>query len=163
MPLTGKFGLDLRLKYTKSTDLSDTEQNLVRSPAWSIATGVIADAGDLLYGDTRTLVVGTEDIDMVGALTDVFGNAFTPVKLKAIAFDVVSGGTLSFSRHATAGVPIFAAAGDSLAGFAPGDWLAMTHRALAGWPVTLTTADLISFTAVTADVVYNLVLVGTTT
>lgn len=162
MALTGKIGIDLQLKYTKTADLAVPLQDLIMSPAWKIASGVIADAGDLLFADQRTITAGNDDdLDLAGSLLDAMGSAFTPAKLKAIVVEVVSGGTLTFKRHATAGVPVFAAANDALAGFAAGDLIVLTHRALAGWAVTGTTADLLSFAAVTADVVYRVVLVGT--
>jgi|SRR6185369_15824417 len=160
--LTGKWGVDIRLHQTTDAEGATPVVDVTENAAWTIATGVIADAADMVFLDDNMVITATTSVDFSGSMAGYFGTDVF-VKLKGLYIYVIAGpGTLTIARPAGAtGVPIFSAISDALPGFAAGDWIAMSHRALAGWAVTAATGDIIELTAVGGNVTVRLIAIGT--
>jgi hypothetical protein len=164
MALTGKISASVSLKDTRTGDLAQGTETTLKTPTWSVAAGTGPGQADLVWSDTRTLAPsGTEDLNLVGVLLGLFGTPITFVKLKQILVAAADGNTnnVVVSRHLTAGVPIFAAAGDAVA-VLPGGWHHLVGPGV-GVTVTPTTGNLITVTnsGGTTDVTYDVILVGT--
>ena len=130
----------------------------------SLADGTGAGQADVLFTDSRTLAASaTEDLDLAGSLTDALGATLTMAKLKFVMIKAASGNTndVVLSRPAANGVPLFDAAGDSIA-IKPGG-VFMWAVPGSGVTVTAGTGDLLTLTnsAAGTSVSYDIVLMGT--
>lgn len=88
MPLTTVIDMALTATLTKARDMgADARDVLPISERITLETGTGAGKADLLWYDERTLAASdTEDLDLVGALTNTFGDTFSPVRIKALYF-----------------------------------------------------------------------------
>lgn len=86
MPLKTFVETSIRWVYTKAKDLDSTPKT---DTTWirrvQLATGSGAGQADRLWYDERTVNASTnDDIDLVGSLTDDFGDAFSPARIKVL-------------------------------------------------------------------------------
>jgi hypothetical protein len=167
MALTTKLTVGVAAKQTTTADFGTPEASLVKNYAISLASGTGAGQADKIFTDTRTLgASATEDLDLAGSLTDVFGAATTFAKVKAIVVGAASGNTnnVNVTRPASNGVPLFLAAGDGVA-VRPGGVVAVLCGSADtnGYAVTAGTGDLITITnsGGTTGVTYDIAIVGT--
>lgn len=153
---------------TKDSDLSSAKAPLKLNKNIEFLTGVAAGKANLVFADTRTLAASaTEDLDLAGSLTDLFGAVLTFARIKAILVaaaaantnDVVVGGTGSNQF-----VGPFGAATHTQK-VSPGGVLLLANPSAAGWPVTASTADLLKVanSAAGTSVTYDIVIVGAAT
>lgn len=148
MSVTAKFSVTLQASESRSADLESAGSSTTLNASTTFANGNGLNQADLVWSDERSLAsAATEDIDVVGGLTNLFG-AITPTKVKGLAFktDVANTTSLTFSRPAANGVPWLGAASDALAALPPGGWFAMCVPSAAGLTVAAGTADLITVT-----------------
>src|SRR4029434_4965940 len=120
---TGKISASVSLKDTRTGDLAQGTETTLKTPTWSVAAGTGPGQADLVWSDTRTLAPsGPAALNPVGVVLGLSGTPITFVKLKQILVAAADGNTnnVVVSRHLTAGVPIFAAAGDA--------WAALSAR-----------------------------------
>ena len=83
--LTSDLGISVSATLTKTADLSNPADPLSWRRAVHLESGTTAGKADLRFADTRTLAASaTEDLDLAGVLTDVFGQAITFVRIKGI-------------------------------------------------------------------------------
>ena len=165
MPVDGILRTVLDLTHTSPADLSTPASRLLMDKSNGFASGVGANQADRLWHDTRTLAASaTEDLDLAGVLTDVFGAAFTLAKLRLLWVRAAIGNTnnVNVTRPAANGVPIFLAAGDGVPVVPGGDFRFVAPNA-AGIAVTAGTGDLITFTnsAGSTGVTFDVVILGT--
>lgn len=129
-----------------------------------LADGVAADQADMIWSDQRTIAASaTDDLDLEGSLTDAFGAAFTPTKVKALIVKAAEGNTNDVVVGGDANaVPIFGDATDTVA-IQPGGVLVLVSPALAGYPVTASTGDILQVanSGAGTEVVYDVVIIGT--
>lgn len=154
--------------YQKTTGISGGA-NLTYSPSirntLSLATGTGSGQADLLYAGTRTLALSTsEDLDLAGGLTDVFGASLTFVKVKYIYIKAASGNTNTVIMGGAASnqfVGPFGSAAYTLV-LQPGQWMEFAHPTT-GWTVTPATGDLLKVLngGAGTSVTYDLVIAGT--
>jgi hypothetical protein len=87
MPLTTVIDVNITASLTKARDLGNTpESPLDFANRISLTTGTGAGQADKLFYDERSISASSsEDLDLVGSLSDDFGDAFSPVRIKAIA------------------------------------------------------------------------------
>lgn len=114
----------------------------------SLTDGNAANQIDRVFTDTRTLTASaTEDLDVAGVLTNVYGATIAAAKLKGIMVKASSGNTnnVNVTRPASNGVPWMLAAGDGFPVVPDGVFLWLAPSA-AGITVTAATGDLITFT-----------------
>lgn len=130
----------------------------------SLLAGTGADMADKMYAARRQLASGaSEDLDLAGSLADALGTTFTLAKLKAIIIKPVAGNTttITVTRPAMNGVPLFTAASDGLAPIGR-TGLFMWVDPDDGIAVTGGTGDLITITNSAGAVAnYDVVLIGT--
>ncbi len=126
---------------TSTPDIGSLNYAVNFAASLTFADGTGANQANMIWADQRTLSASaTEDLDLAGGLTNVFGAALTFTKIKAI---------------------IITAAGDGIA-LTPGAFFAAGFPNLAGIGVTGGTGDLLTLTnsAGTTPVTYNIVVVG---
>lgn len=165
MAVDGILRMILDLTHTSPAALDTPLQRLLLDKSNGFASGVGANQADRLWHGQRTLnASATEDLDLAGVLTDVFGAAFTLAKLRLLWVRAAIGNTnnVNVTRPAANGVPIFLAASDGLPVVPGGSFMYVAPNA-AGIAVTGGTGDLITFTnsAGGTSVTYDVVILGT--
>lgn len=149
---------------TNPADLSTPTDALIKSTVFNWTSGTGANQGDRRFHDQRTLSASaTEDLDLAGSLTDVFGNTITFARIKLVMVTAAAANTnnVNVTRPAANGVPLFLAAGDGIP-IRPGGgniWWAPDSTGVA---VTAGTGDLLTFTnsAGSTSVTYDVVIIG---
>lgn len=85
MALTSDLGISVSATLTKTADLSTASDPMSWRRAVHLESGTTAGKADMRFADTRTLAASaTEDLDLAGVLTDVYGTALTFVRIKGI-------------------------------------------------------------------------------
>jgi hypothetical protein len=129
-----------------------------------LLSGTGADAADRMWAKRRTVAASTTDsIDVSGSLVDSFNNTVAFAKVKAVqVINRSTTQTLSLTRPAANGVPIFTAAGDTVP-IPPGGFFMLVAPGAAGLAtVTAGTGDLIDIVnpaGGSAD--YDICIIGT--
>lgn len=149
---------------TQATDLSSLADALSRDYTLTFANGTGANQANMWWHDQRTLAASaTEDLDLAGSLTSVFGTTITLTSLKGVFVYAAAANTnnVNVTRPAANGITWLLAAGDGI-GLKPGAWVAWFDPSANGATVTAATADLITFTnsAGTTSVTYDVFLLG---
>ena len=164
MSLVSTITTKVKADYDGSNDLGTPTFPLNNITTINLGNGTGASQADLLFTDTRTLTAsGTEDLDLAGSLTDVFGVTLTFVSVKSIIVKAASGNTNNVEvKPATTNgfLGPFNAAADTLE-IPPGGHIQL-HAPVNGWPVTATTADLITVTngGAGTSVTYDIIIIG---
>ncbi len=143
MPVSADFRIIFNALQTGSHDLGSPVLPAMFDKLVQLTNGTGTGQADLFWGDERTLAASaTEDLDLAGVLTDVFGAVITGVKLVAMVIeanaanvnDVVIGA-------ATNPIPLFGGTTPTLA-IKPGGALALIAPQAAGQlTITASTAD----------------------
>ena len=149
---------------TQATDLSSPSDVLSRDYTMAYANGTGANQANMWWHDQRTLTASaTEDLDLAGSLTSVFGTTITLTSLKGVFVYAATANTnnVNVTRPASNGITWLLAAGDGIS-IKPGAFLAWFDPSANGATVTAATADLITFTnsAGGTSVVYDVFLLG---
>lgn len=135
--LTGSINIRLAAILTNALDLSVPKDELDYKFQWAISTGTGADQADRLFHDTRTLGASTsEDLDVVGSLTDAFGATFSPARIKLLMVIASSGNTNNVEVGGAAATQFLAGFKNSsdIWAIPPGDFLAGSARGATAWP-----------------------------
>ncbi|MDT9688192.1 hypothetical protein Q5762_07450 [Streptomyces sp. P9(2023)] len=167
MAVTSDFGIRASVRNTKASDLTTTADVLDFVRGVHLESGTTAGKADKVFHDQRTLAASaSEDLDLAGVLTDVYGAAITFAKIKYIAVSAAAGNTnnvLVGAASATQFVGLLNAAG--VITLRPGaTFAAMSGAADAtGMAVTAGTGDLLKIanSAGSTSVTYDIVIVGT--
>jgi hypothetical protein len=127
-------------------------------------SGTTADKADLVFSDTRTLAASaTEDLDLAGSLSSIYGATLTFVELKALLVVASTANTnnVNLTRPASNGVPLFLAASDGIP-IPPGGFFYWACPADGKVTVTAGTGDLLTLTnsAGSTSVTYDVVIIG---
>ena len=140
--------------------------------AWDLewADGAGAAAANLVFADRRQIAAsGTDSLDLNGGgLLDPQRNTLVFARIKALWVRALStnnaANNVVVTRPASNGVPLFTAAGDSVA-LAPGEIFTWSSPTATGRVVTAGTGDLIDFvnSAGTNTVDYEVVILGAAT
>ena len=129
-----------------------------------LASGTGLNQANVVWSDTRTLTTAqTDSLDLAGGgLTDPFGAAFAPAKVKAIIVASSSANTTNLTVFGDAAhVPFLGTVATSMT-LTPGGFIVLTNPSLAGWVVTAATADIIKIVnAAGASATYDIVVIGT--
>jgi hypothetical protein len=159
MSLTGKFNLTLFGEDVRADDFASAKVPTELQIARTFASGVGLNQADLIWAKERTLLTAaSEDLDVVGGLTGIFGG-ITPLRLKGFVIESLPTNTtiLTVSRPAANGVPILAAASDAFPPLKPGGFIAIYDPSAAGILLAAGTADLITIAnAAGASAVYRI-------
>lgn len=163
MALTTRVDFKLVSTLTGSQDHGTPTFAATLEKVLSLASGTGINQADKLWIDNRTVAAGaTDSIDVQAALTDAFGAAFTPAKLKLIVAAASSSNTVNLTiGRPSAGVPFISAT--ATIPLHIGGFVCIFTPAAAGIAVTATTADLIDIVAAagSGNQTYDIALVGT--
>lgn len=163
MSLTGKIRLNVEATDSRTADLETATSPTSLSATWAITSGTGLNQANIVWSDERTLTTGAnEDLDVSGGLTGLFG-AVPFVKIKGVIFVANAANTtsLTVSRPAANGVPLFAAASDAVV-LTPGGFFVLVDPSAAGIAVTAGTGDLINvLNGAGASATYRVGLIGT--
>jgi hypothetical protein len=170
MTLTSQFSL--RGKFDMSTALDLGTDAFAGRASWDIdlVDGAGAGAANLVFADRRNIAASaTDSLDLSGGgLLDPQRNVLVFARIKALWVRALStnnaANNVVVTRPAANGVPLFTAAGDSLA-LRAGEVFTWTSPTAAGVVVTAATGDLIDFvnSAGTNAVDYEVVIIGAAT
>jgi len=97
MALTTDISLNIIAQLSKTIDLANNPEYTLNYPKRvQLATGTSAGQADVMFTDTRSInASSSEDLDLVGALTDALGTTFSPVRVKALIVSAAAGNTNS--------------------------------------------------------------------
>lgn len=150
--------------YTKTSDVAGAEQEFDVTHSVSFADGVGANQANVFFADTRTLTASsTEDLDLTGSLSDVFGASLVNARIKAIRISAAAGNTNNVIVGAASGTQwasLLNAAGTLT--LPPGAYFEAAVPTAAGWAVTGGSADLLKVanSAGSTSVTYTIELIG---
>lgn len=149
---------------TKSADFETASSKITHSLSISLSDGTGASQADRVWKDTRTLSASaTEDLDLSGTLTNIYGESVVFADVRAILITAASANTnnVNVTRPASNGLPIFLAASDGIA-VRPGGAFMLFSPDTTGIPVTAGTGDLLTITnsAGSTSVDYSITIVG---
>lgn len=129
-----------------------------------LADGTAIDQADMAWWDTdRNLNATTENIDLAGSLTDAFGATATFVKVKGILVhnkNTTAGETLKIGGAASNAFLLFDNATD-IYELGPDGVFVVWEPSAAALPVTASTGDILKMDAGSANITYDIVVVGT--
>lgn len=162
--LTSALKLILTHTYQNGLDLSNPVDDLRIDLSATMANGTSTNQADMVWHDRRTLVATSENIDLAGSLTSVFGATLTFATCKALLINnrtTTAGATLTVGgAAANAFSAIFADATDKLI-IQPGG-CALFFAPRTGYTVTAATGDILKIDAGAATVEYDIYILGTT-
>ena len=164
MALSGTLKVNAQFDQTKTADGQSASNHLAHQIALTFTDGTAAGSADRIWQDTRTLSASaTEDLDLSGSLTDIYGDAVVFADVRAIIVTASSANTnnVNWTRPASNGLPIHLAAGDGLP-VRPGGVAVWACPDATGAAVAAGTGDLITFTnsAGSTSVTYTVTVVG---
>ncbi len=149
---------------TRSADFESASSTIADASSFTLTDGTGAGQADVIFKDTRTLTASaTEDLDLSGALTNIYGVTTVFARIKYVRVSAASANTnnVNVSRPAANGVPLFLAASDAIP-VRPGGFVAWGCTDATGIAVTAGTGDLLTLTnsAGGTSVTYNITIVG---
>lgn len=165
MPLQATIKAAIRGLHSRALDLGAGNFQLDKVASLELLDGVGVNQADRLFTDQRTITASAnDDLDLAAVLTDVFGQAITFARIKAILIvaaaanvnDLVVG-----AAAANAFVGPFGASTHTVK-VRPGGFLLLACADATGWAVTAGTADILRVAngAGGSSVVYDIVLIG---
>ena len=137
--------LTVKGELTSTSGLASSSAPSIVQRSLALTNGVGLNQADTVWSDRRQLAASTaEDLDVDGGgLTDAFGTAFAPVKIKVLVVYADSGNTNDVVVGGDANsVPLLSTAATTVS-VQPGGILMLSTPALAGYAVTASTGDII--------------------
>lgn len=170
MPTQAAATLDSRIKVqltgtlSNVLDLVTVSAPLTKTYTVDIDNGTGTNMADVIWSDTRTIAASTtEDLDVAGGgLTDAFGAAFAPAKIKAIAICPASANTNNVVVGGDANsVPFLSTAATTVSVQPGGCFILVNHKT--GITVTAATGDIIQVanSGAGTSVSYDILVIGT--
>lgn len=164
MALTSRVSVDLSAVLTGSADFGAPSSRVNLAQKLDLSSGTGAGKADKIWSRRRTIAAsGSDDLDLAGSLSDVFGGTITFATIKVLYVkasdantnDVVVGGDAS-------------AAWDTMLGdsgtiaLKPGAVLLVASTAANPWAVTATTADILQVanSSSGSSVTYDIAILG---
>jgi hypothetical protein len=157
----------IQASQTKTGDLESAASTIDKAMSVAFSDGVGSNQANRIWKDTRTLAASaSENLDLSGSLTDIYGDAVVFARIKALIViaSAVNANNVNVARHSSTGVPIYLAASDGEP-VHPGGFLVKVWPGATGIPVTAGTGDLLTITnsAGGSSVDYTIVVVGAST
>lgn len=145
-----------------SLDLTSVRDDLDKQYTIELPTGTSSGQANQIFHDQRTVASGaTDSLDLAGVLQNAIRQTVTFSAIKAVIVRAATGNstTLSVTRPASNGVPLFAAAGDAIP-IGPGGIFVWAAPA-AGIAVTGGTGDLLDIVNGSgASASYDVIVIG---
>lgn len=162
--LSTNIQINVRATLSNTLDLVTAQAPLAQLADISMGTGTSAGQADVVWSDTRTLTASqTEDLDIVGGgLTDAFGVAFAPARLKVLFVCADAANTNNVVLGGDANSVPFVSAATTTITIEPGGCEVLV-RQKTGITVTAGTGDIIQVanSAGGTSVIYKIILIGT--
>lgn len=162
--LNSRISVSLTGTLASSANLTSDQAALSLVQATVLANGVGAAQADSLYTQKAVSIAGagTLSIDIRGALVDALGNAFAPVKLRAVYIYSYAANTTNLTLLGDANtVPILNTAATTLT-LRPGGTFLVTDVSTTGIAVTAGTGDILKLVnAAGAAALVDIILIGT--
>lgn len=151
MAYTGSMKMTVDLKDYDSSVVATNELKFAWELVQAYVDGVGANQVNAMWGDVRPLTDGgNESLDLAptpAVVTSVFAPVtFARIKVVFVWCPSTNTTTITFSRPAANGVPLFGAASGALAALPPGGGVLISIPSAAGVAVTGGTGDLLTFT-----------------
>ena len=164
MALSAIIKASINATQTRTADFESATSTIAHAFSASPGDGTAAGAADVIFKDSRTLAASaTEDLDLSGALTNIYGQTAVFADVRYILITADSGNTnnVNLTRPASNGLPIFLAAGDGVA-VRPGGVFLFGAIDATAIPVTAGTGDLLTLTnsGGTTPVTYSITIIG---
>jgi hypothetical protein len=169
MALSSLVTVSLRGKLTGTPDLGSAEANVAAEYTKTFANGALAGQADRIWADTGTLAASANtDLDLAGALTDVFGATVTFARVKAIVVAARDANTNNVVVGAAASNPWIGLLGAThTLTVRPGAFIAMACGSadLTAYAVVAGTGDLLRLanSGAGTSVTYDIAILGTAT
>jgi hypothetical protein len=150
---------------SNAIDFTNAIAPLARTYQMLYSTGTGAGSADRIFHDQRTIAIsGTDDLDLAGVLTDVFGATVTFARIKAIVVAAASGNTNNVIVGGAASNQFltWVGAATHTVTVRPGGFLALAATDATSYAVTAGTGDLlrIANSGAGTSVVYDIMLIG---
>lgn len=161
--LSANVGIQGVSEHIKINDLSSTKDRVELAVSQAFAHGTGNYQADLIFHDKRTLGDGaSENLDLAGSLTDVFGTTLTFAKIKAIIIQNLSTvQTLTVGGAAANAFINWVGDATDKINLPPGGAFCLMAP-LAGFAVTADTGDILKIANSAGDPVdYNIWIIGT--
>jgi len=144
--LTSKIALSVAANLAAALDVGTGSHEVAFGPTYVLQNGNGANQANELWADTRSIAAsGSEDIDLNGGVSDIFGTAIAFTKIKGLVIVAAAGNTndvIVGGAAANAISSIFGDAADTIK-VKPGGMVALVAPNAAGYAVTAGTADLL--------------------
>lgn len=164
MAVTSSIKISAKSQQILELDLGSAGYSPEEVLTYSLADGTGANQVNQVFADQRTLGATTsEEIDLSGGLTDVYGNSIVFTKIKAIIVSAASanGGNIEVGGSATNGFDTWVGATGDYVVVPPGGALAVIAPNATGFAVTAATGDLLKINNTdSASGTYNITLIG---
>lgn len=164
MSLTSRVAVTFTARQVVTLDLSSAESVLNSAPFLDFANGTGANQADVVWSDTRSLgPSASEDLDLIGGgLTDPFGVAFAPARIKAILISSAKANLNDMTLFGDALGPAFLNTAATTITLAPGGVFLLTDPSAAGYPVGAGATDIVQIAnaAGTNTISYSIVILG---
>jgi len=167
MALTTDISLAVIATLSKVVDLAnDPEYSLNLSNKTQLATGTGAGQADVMFTDQRNLgASATEDLDLVGSLTDALGTGFSPARVKFLFVKALATNTNNVIVGAASATQWAALLGTTgTVTLRPGAWFAAAAGAAdaTGYVCAAGSTDLLKVanSAGSTSVNYQIVVIG---
>ena len=152
-------------QYTSTRGLGSASFTLDQSILAQFAPGTGSGKADVAFSDRRTLVASaTENLDLVGSLTDPLGSTATFGHVKAIYIVASAANTNNVILGGAASNAFLGPFGGTTptASIPPGGFMVFAQPG-AGWTVTASTGDLLKVanSAAGTSVQYDVIIIGT--
>ena len=155
------------LTNTTSSELVTGESPVNQKKTITFTDGAGANKIEAIYHDQRTLSASaTENLDLAGSLSDVFGNTITFTKIKYIYIFAAAANTndVQFQCPASNGFINWCMAASDGIQVQPGGIFLLVTPSSGGYAVTASTGDLITMTnsAGSTSDTYDVIIAGET-
>src|SRR5262245_37171162 len=137
--------LSINATEMKVLDLATPEARTAITEALTLAAGTGLDQADRIFHDRRTLSASaTENLDLAGVLTDIFGDALSFARIKLIYVKAAAANTnnVLVGGAASNAFPFLGDATD-IVPLKPGEWFVKVTGSATAWPVTAGTGDIL--------------------
>jgi len=166
MSQSATISVAVSVEQSSSGDINTALNTITQALTTQLLDGTGADQANQAFSDERTLAASTsENLDLAGGLTDVFGSAITFTKIKAMAVfaGANNGDNIEVGGAGSNGFDSWVGASGDKVNVPPGGMLLLTAPDLAGLSVTASTGDLLTInnTDSGASGTYKIVLIGT--
>lgn len=162
---SGNVKLSVSGVYSNTIDIGNISQNIGYASTTTLTNGTGADQANMIFTDTRTLAASnSEDLDLAGGLTDVYGTTITFTKIKGIIIKASSANTNNVVVGGDAsGLVNWVGNANDVINVRPGGMFCLMAPDATAYAVTGSTGDLLQIANSSSgtSVTYDIILIGT--